>query len=118
MDCHGGITGGDNKPARMNLGPMFDPFTNEEAFILNHVLREVLNHKQAHENATNAFTTFIIANGINNAQILIAMNQDNFNLMGWDIGMQAIGIAEAINLSNSVLIFFQRTPTKERFEFV
>ena len=58
------------------------------AEILNHVLVHVLDKEQVHAGATNDFTVFVIANGIDDAHFLLTVEEDDFNSMGHDINFK------------------------------
>ena len=67
------------------------------AEVLNHVLVHILDKDQVETSATNDFTVFVIANGIDNMCLLLTVLKDCFKSMGYDIDLKTLRTLQALN---------------------
>ena len=67
------------------------------AEILNHILVHILDKEQVDASATNDFTVFVIANGIDDVRLLLTVSEDDFNSMGCNVNFKTIRTLQAIN---------------------
>ena len=68
-----------------------------DAEFLNHVLVHILNNDQVEASATNDFTVFVIANGIDDVRLLLTVSKDDFKLMGHHIDFKTFRALQALN---------------------
>ena len=68
-----------------------------DAEVLNHVLAHVLDKNPDEAGATNDFTVFVIANGIDDVCLPLTMLEDDFQLMGYDINFKTFRNLQMLN---------------------
>jgi hypothetical protein len=66
--------------------------------ILNHVLSKVLGKDEIGFAATNPFTLFLMSQGIDDARLLMTMNEEDFRAMGFDIDFLTYRKLHALNM--------------------
>ena len=68
-----------------------------DAEVLSHALVHVLNKDQVEASTTNDFAVFVIANGIDDACLLLTMSEDDFKSMGYDVDFKTFCTLQALN---------------------
>ena len=61
------------------------------------MLVKILDKERVDANATDDFTVFVIANGIDDVRYLLTMSEDNFNVMGYDIDFKTFRMLQTLN---------------------
>ena len=89
-DPHGEMSRGNVAQAVTQFQRGDDDDQDWDAVVLNHVLVHVLDKDQVEASATDDFTVFVIANGIDDVCLLITMSEDDFKLMGCGINLVSI----------------------------
>ena len=65
--------------------------------ILNDVLVKILDKERVDANATNDFTVFVIAHGIDDVRHLLTMSEEDFSSVGHDIDFKTFCVSQTLN---------------------
>jgi hypothetical protein len=78
--------------------------------ILNHVLSKILGKDEVGPIATNPFTLFLMSQGIDDARLIMTMNEEDFQAMGFDIDFLTLRKIQALNMKYNEEVT-ESTPT-------
>ena len=94
---HGDVSCGDVMQVVTQIQRGDNDIQDWDAEVLNHMLVHVLEKDQVEASATDDFTMFVIANGIEDVCLLFTMLEDDFKLMGYDIDFKTFRLLQIVN---------------------
>ena len=94
---HGDASYGNITQAVSEIQHGDDDFQDWDTIVLNHVLVNILDKDQVDANATNDFTVFVIANNLDDVRLILALLEDDYQSMAYDIDFKTFRTLQTLN---------------------
>ena len=102
-----GVSGGNNPHGDAGCGNVAqavsdiqrgdDDSQDWDTMVLNHELVNILDKDRVDANVTNDFTVFVIANNLDDVRLILALLEDDYQLMGHNIDFKTFHILQTLN---------------------